>query len=107
MRWCRVARRRRSRRWLSARNPDAFQFFSGRIPMKSFESLSEREILALAIGLEEEDARVYGDFADGLRERYPATAQIFEKMRQEEITHRQRLFEKFRERFGEHIPLIR
>src|SRR5438094_7920014 len=75
--------------------------------MKSFESLSEREILALAISLEEEDARVYGDFADGLRDRYPATAEIFQKMRQEEVTHRQRLFDKYRERFGEHIPLIR
>src|ERR1051326_1311354 len=34
--------------------------------MRSFDSLSEQEILALAISLEEEDARIYDDFADGL-----------------------------------------
>jgi erythrin-vacuolar iron transport family protein len=45
--------------------------------MRSFSTLSEREILALAIGLEEEDARVYADLADGFRERYPATADMF------------------------------
>jgi rubrerythrin len=45
--------------------------------MRSFDSLSEREILSLAVALEEEDERVYGDFADGLRENYPATAEMF------------------------------
>ena len=75
--------------------------------MRSFESLTEREVLALAISLEEEDERVYGDFVDGLREDYPATAEMFEGMREEESGHRRRLIEKFRERFGEHIPLIR
>ena len=43
---------------------------------RNFKDLSEREILALAIGLEEEDGRVYGDFVDGLRESYPATAPV-------------------------------
>jgi erythrin-vacuolar iron transport family protein len=75
--------------------------------MRSFESLTEREVLALAIALEEEDARIYGDFGDGLREHYPASADSFLKMRQEEIGHRDRLFELYRLRFGEHIPLIR
>jgi erythrin-vacuolar iron transport family protein len=75
--------------------------------MRTFESLNEREILALAITLEEEDARVYADFADGLKESFPSTAQIFEGMRQEEVTHRERLFEAYRQRFGEHIPLLR
>ncbi|ABF42625.1 Rubrerythrin [Candidatus Koribacter versatilis Ellin345] len=75
--------------------------------MRNFESLNVREILALAITLEEEDARVYADFADGLKDTFPATAEIFEGMRQEEIQHRQKLFEAYRERFGEHIPLIR
>src|ERR1700722_7736432 len=74
--------------------------------MRSFESLSEREVLALAIALEEEDGRIYGDYAEGLREHYPASADSFLKMRQEEIGHRDRLFELFRLRFGEHIPLI-
>src|ERR1035441_5733728 len=51
--------------------------------MRSFDSLSEREILSLAVSLEEEDERIYGDFADGLRENYPATADMFEGMRKE------------------------
>ena len=41
---------------------------------KNFRDLTEPEILALAISLEEEDGRIYGDFADGLRESYPSTA---------------------------------
>ena len=36
--------------------------------MRNFDSLSEREILALAVSLEEEDERVYADFAEGLRQ---------------------------------------
>jgi rubrerythrin len=75
--------------------------------MRSFDSLSEREVLALAIALEEEDGRIYGDFAEGLREHYPSSADAFLKMRDEEIGHRNRLFELYRQRFGEHIPLIR
>ena len=75
--------------------------------MRTFESLSEREILALAISLEEEDERVYADFGEGLRESFPASAAVFEAMRADETSHRQRLLSLYRERFGEHIPLIR
>jgi erythrin-vacuolar iron transport family protein len=75
--------------------------------MRTFDSLSEREILALAIGQEEQDARIYGDFADGLKEAYPATAAVFSKMREEEDRHRHCLVELFQKKFGEHIPLIR
>lgn len=75
--------------------------------LKKFRDLSEKEILALAISSEEEDGRIYGEFADGLRESYPATAQMFEEMREEEVVHRDRLTAMFRERFGDHIPLIR
>jgi rubrerythrin len=75
--------------------------------LKKFKELSEKEILALAIASEEEDGRIYGEFADGLRETYPATAQMFEEMREEEVVHRDRLLAMFRERFGDHIPLIR
>ncbi|MGH9468764.1 MAG: iron exporter MbfA [Terriglobia bacterium] len=74
---------------------------------RNFQDLSEREILALAISLEEEDGRVYGDFADGLRESYPATARMFDEMQAEEGGHRNSLIELYRQRFGEHIPLIR
>src|ERR1700732_3975177 len=75
--------------------------------LKKFKDLSEREILALAIASEEEDGRIYGEFADALRESYPATAKMFEEMREEEVVHRDRLLAMFRQRFGEHIPLIR
>src|ERR1039458_9435516 len=75
--------------------------------MGSFDSLSEREILSLAVSLEEEDERIYGDFADGLRENYPATADMFEGMRKEESGHRRRLIELHQARFGDHLPLIR
>jgi rubrerythrin len=75
--------------------------------MRSFESLNEREILALAISLEEEDARIYDDFADGLQESYPEQAKKFAVMRQDEDSHRHRLLTIYRERFGEHVPLIR
>jgi erythrin-vacuolar iron transport family protein len=74
---------------------------------RKFKDLSEREILALAITLEEQDGRIYADFADGLRETYPATAKLFEEMREEESQHRASLIETYRARFGEHIPLIR
>jgi erythrin-vacuolar iron transport family protein len=74
---------------------------------RKFKDLSEREILALAISLEEEDSRVYADFADGLRESYPATARLFEDMREEESNHRAALLDQYRARFGDHIPLIR
>ena len=75
--------------------------------MKNFNDLSEREVLALAISLEEEDERVYADFAEGLKDKYPASGSLFDAMRNEESSHRRRLIELYREKFGEHIPLIR
>src|SRR5579863_10576647 len=77
------------------------------MPKKKFKDLTEREILALAIQLEEEDSRVYADFADGLKETYPATARVFEDMQVEESRHRQSLIDMYQRRFGDHIPLIR
>jgi erythrin-vacuolar iron transport family protein len=75
--------------------------------MKNFDALSEQEILALAISLEEEDERVYADFAEGLRQTFPASATVFDGMRVEESGHRRRLIELHRQKFGEHIPLVR
>jgi rubrerythrin len=75
--------------------------------MRSFKSLSEQETLALAIALEEEDARIYDDFAAGLRADYPAAAQALSQMRATEDSHRHRLIELHRAKFGEHIPLLR
>jgi rubrerythrin len=75
--------------------------------MRTFKSLSEQEVLALAIALEEEDARVYDDFADTFKTTHPAQAEQFRQMRAEEDGHRHRLLELYRQKFGEHIPLIR
>ena len=75
--------------------------------MRIFKSVTEQTILALAIALEEEDDRIYADFAVDLQESAPATAKILNEMREEEDGHRHRLIELHRQRFGEHIPLIR
>src|SRR5258708_2659815 len=75
--------------------------------MRSFDSLSEQEILALAISLEEEDARIYEDFAEGLQANFPAQAAQFKELRMEEDGHRHRLLDLYRQRYGDHIPLIR
>lgn len=75
--------------------------------MRAFSELSEQEILALAISLEEEDHRVYTEDAHGLAENYPASAKVFTEMAEEETEHRRRLIDVYRERFGEHIPFIR
>jgi rubrerythrin len=75
--------------------------------MRNFDSLTEPEMLALAISLEEEDERIYADFAEGLKQDFPASAAVFEGMREEESGHRRRLIELFQQQFGPHIPLIR
>jgi rubrerythrin len=75
--------------------------------VKRFADLTEQEILALAIAAEEEDSRIYADYADGLKEAFPASAKVFEEMAEEENEHRRRLIEMHRAKFGEHIPLIR
>jgi rubrerythrin len=74
---------------------------------KNFKDLTEPEILALAITLEEEDGRIYGEFAERVRESYPVTAQMLDEMQAEESGHRASLIDLYRHRFGEHIPLIR
>ena len=75
--------------------------------MKSYSELNEQEILALAISLEEEHARIYADYADGLKESYPASALVFTEMAEEENEHRRWLIDMHRQKFGEHIPLVR
>jgi rubrerythrin len=74
---------------------------------RTFDSLTEEEILALAIASEEEDARIYLAYADGLRDQYPASAKVFEDMAEVEQTHKNMLIDMFQSRFGERIPLIR
>jgi erythrin-vacuolar iron transport family protein len=75
--------------------------------MRNFRDLNEREILALAISSEEEDGRIYADFAESLREEYPDSARVFDDMAEEESEHRRMLIDSYVERFGNHILLVR
>jgi erythrin-vacuolar iron transport family protein len=75
--------------------------------MRTFAELNQQEILALAISLEEEHGRIYADYADGLKESFPASAKVFTEMAEEENEHRRWLIDLYRQKFGDHIPLIR
>src|SRR5580704_19387310 len=75
--------------------------------MKRFAELSEREVLALAISNEDEDNRIYRSFADALRESYPDTAEMYDKMARAEIGHRDALLALHLKKFGDFLPLIR
>ena len=75
--------------------------------MKRFADLTEQEVLALAITNEEEDSRIYRGFAEGLREKFPSSAKVFDEMAEEEVHHRTMLFELYRKKYGDYLPLIR
>jgi rubrerythrin len=75
--------------------------------VKRFSDLSEQEIVALAITNEDEDSRIYRGFAEGLRDKYPASAKVLDEMAEEEVRHRTMLFDLYRSKFGEYLPLIR
>ena len=79
----------------------------GLLAMRNFDDLSEKEVLALAIANEEEDGRIYSDYANALIEEYPSSAKLFTEMSAEENEHRRRLIDLFVSKFGDHIPLIR
>jgi rubrerythrin len=74
---------------------------------RALDELSDKEVLALAIQSEEEDGRIYREFAEGLKESYPASAKVFMDMAEEESGHRRALLDLFQHRFGDHIPLVR
>lgn len=75
--------------------------------MRTFAELSEKEILALAISLEEEHGRIYDEYAHALADNFPSSAKVFKEMAEEEDEHRRWLIDLFRQKFGDHIPLIR
>ena len=77
-------------------------------PRRRCDSLSEQEILALAIEAEERGrAYLLPCYDDGLRETYPDSPRVFDGMAEEEDRHRRRLIEMHKSRFGDRIPLIR
>jgi rubrerythrin len=75
--------------------------------LKAFSDLNEQEILALAISSEDDDARTYATFAHHLMDKFPASANVFVEMAEEEHEHRRRLTEAYQRKFGDFIPLIR
>jgi rubrerythrin len=75
--------------------------------VRTFAELSEKEILALAISLEEEHGRIYDEYAHALADNFPSSAKVFKEMAEEEDEHRRWLIDLFRQKFGDHIPLIR
>src|SRR5947199_1963689 len=75
--------------------------------MRNFADLTEREVLAIAISVEEEDSRIYMSVAEDVDERYPEAAKIFEQMAEEEKGHRHLLLQMYEERFGPNLPPIR
>ncbi|KQS87931.1 MULTISPECIES: iron exporter MbfA [unclassified Rhizobium] len=74
---------------------------------RPLSSLSEQEILALAISSEEDDGRIYLAYAQKLKTNFPDSAKVFEDMAEVENTHKNMLIDMHRRRFGELIPLIR
>ena len=74
--------------------------------LKRYSDLSEQEVLALAITNEEEDARIYLNFATKLRPLYPSSATVFEEMAAEEQEHRHMLLSMFEAKFGKELPHI-
>ena len=74
---------------------------------RAFASLSEREILSLAVAAEEEDGRIYSEFATRLADTYPGSATLFEAMAAEEDEHRRRLLDLYVTRFGTRLVPIR
>jgi rubrerythrin len=74
--------------------------------LKRFSELSEAEVLALAVANEEEDGRIYLNFAAKLRDQFPGSAKVFEAMAAEEQGHRHQLLSLYEAKFGKDMPHI-
>ena len=74
---------------------------------RDFSSLDAAEILSLAVAAEEEDGRIYATYAQKIREAFPASAKIFDGMAEEEDTHRKRLLDLYKKKFGDTLIPIR
>ena len=81
--------------------------FKFSINKKHYYNLSDKEILALAISSEEEDARIYQYYSSLFIKDFPETASMFQEMSDEENIHRRQLIELFKNKFGNNIPLIK
>ena len=81
--------------------------FKFSINKKHYYNLSDKEILALAISSEEEDARIYQYYASLFIKDFPETASMFQEMSDEENVHRRQLIDLFKNKFGNNIPFIK
>ena len=81
--------------------------FKFSINKKHYYNLSDKEILALAISSEEEDARIYQYYASLFIKDFPETASMFQEMLDEENVHRRQLIDLFKNKFSNNIPLIK
>ena len=77
------------------------------MPQIALAELGARDILTLAISNEEEDSRIYQNFAERLRDSYPHSAKVFDVMAEEERSHRDMLYGLYKTRFGDHLSPIR
>lgn len=73
---------------------------------RSFETLTPREVLALAIGVEQANARRFRSFAEVFSGYEPELAERFEELAVEEDGHEASLVKEFEKRFGTPIPVI-
>ncbi len=73
---------------------------------RKLSELDEREVLALAVALEEHDARIYADYAERVKTEYPETAQMLTTMQEEEEGHAASLRKSYQEHYGKHVPHI-
>src|SRR5262249_4535146 len=94
------------KRELLSRRVLIYDIYGAGTPVKRFAELTEQEILALAITNEDEDSRIYRGFAEGLREKYPASAKVFDQMAEEGVRHRTMLLAFSRQKFGKYLPLL-
>lgn len=67
---------------------------------RDFSSLSPREALWVAIGIEERNAQIYENYAKMFSGYDAETVGIFQEMADEERQHKRALEERYRERFG-------
>ncbi|NGP16943.1 ferritin-like domain-containing protein [Devosia aurantiaca] len=74
---------------------------------REFATLSDREILSLAIAAEEEDGRLYSELAARLGDAFPQCVALFEGMAAAEDEQRRRLLDLYVNRFGRRLVPIR
>jgi len=79
-------------------------FFSNK---KKYHKLTDKEVLSLAIFAEEEDSKIYQQYASYFIKDFPETSKMFQEMCDEENEHRRLLLDLYKTKFGDLIPFIK